>query len=142
MSITNHMAGLILSEYFRYVNAGASVPTTMYLGLSTTAINATGTGATEPSSSYGYARVSISSSTGNWSEPSSGILSNSNTITFNEATTSWGSISYVFLALKSASTDPDDKILYYEALSAARTVEANTTVLFPAGSIQILMNNS
>jgi hypothetical protein len=135
--ITNYAAGLILNEYFRYVNAGASVPVTMYLGLSTTTINATGTGATEPSGG-GYARVSISTSTGNWSAPSAGIISNANAVTFPEATSSWGTITYVFLADASTSGN----ILYYEALSSSRTVDANTTVLFPASSIQILMNNS
>lgn len=140
MAISNYAAGLILGEFFRGINASVNVPATMYLGLSTTTINASGTGVTEPDTAEGYARMAIATTTGNWDVVSAGITANSNAITFPTATgDGWSTITYVFLS--TTATRATGEVLYYEAITP-RDVPVDTTVLFPAGSIQILMNNT
>lgn len=66
----------------------SELPDTIYIGLSTTSINADGTGITEISGS-GYERVAIINNSTNWTEPLNEIVKNVNTITFNTSTSNW-----------------------------------------------------
>ena len=67
-----------------------AIPTSYYIGLSTTAPNIGGTNVTEPSTSAGYARVQLT----NLSQPSAGVVTNQSAINFNESTSSWGTITH------------------------------------------------
>lgn len=67
-----------------------AIPTTYYIGLSTTAPNINGTGVDEPSTDAGYARVQLT----NMSEPLDGVVTNELAINFNESTASWGTITH------------------------------------------------
>lgn len=147
MAVTNYQANLILNRGF-----GSSTwnPVgTLYIGLSSTPINADGTGATEPGGSYagGYARVAITNSDKtNWStagSPTAATISNLNAVSFSESTTAWfnvngGPATHVFVV--DALTGGN--ILYYDALNPTRAVQSGTTLLFAAGALQFTMTNS
>lgn len=109
-----------------------SLPTTYYLGLSTTAPNKEGTGATEPSTSgTAYARVQLS----NLSEPADGVITSEETITFPEATADWGTISHYVIYDAAASGN----LLMYGPLDNSRRVEANTVVSFRPGGLTLTL---
>ena len=82
------------TTYFLNVVAGnvlktksiPALPTKFYLGLSSTAPNLDGTGATEPATSAGYKRVELTS----LSEPANGVVTNDATIDFDESTAALG----------------------------------------------------
>ena len=121
----------ILNRYFG--NVSDTVASTLYLGLSTTAINNDGTGATEPSGG-GYARVAVVNNKTNWSNASNGILSNLTQLSFPESSASWGTVSHVFL-----SDTIGGAPIYFDALATPRAVQAQTTLIFAINTIQIRM---
>ena len=124
----------ILDRYFG--NVSDTVASTLYLGLSTTAINNDGTGATEPSGG-GYARVAVVNNKTNWSNASNGILSNLVELSFPESSASWGTISHVFL-----SDTIGGAPIYFDALTTPRAVQAQTTLIFAINTIQIRMTTA
>ena len=121
----------ILNRYFG--NVSDTVASTLYLGLSTTAINNDGTGATEPSGG-GYARVAVVNNKTNWSNASNGILSNLTELSFPESFASWGTVSHVFL-----SDTIGGAPIYFDVLTTPRAVQAQTTLIFAINTIQIRM---
>ena len=121
----------ILNRYFG--NVSDTVASTLYLGLSTTAINNDGTGATEPSGG-GYARVAVVNNKTNWSNASNGILNNLTDLSFPESSASWGTVSHVFL-----SDTIGGAPIYFDALATPRAVQAQTTLIFAINTIQIRM---
>ena len=134
MSVTDLQANRLLDQSFG--NVSWSVPATLYFGLSTTAINDDGTGATEPAVGS-YARTSAANNKTTWGSAASAALSNLIEIQFIESTASWGTITYVFIA----DALSGGNILYFDALSPSRSVQSLTTVLFAIGSIDISMVN-
>ena len=131
--ISNAQANKILGRYFG--NISDTVATNLYIGLSTTAINADGTGATEPSGGN-YTRVLIANNKVSWGNASSAVLSNLIEVSFPESTTSWGTITYVFLS-DSIGGQP----IYFDALTTPRQVQSQTTLIFATGTIQIRMTS-
>lgn len=132
--ISNTQANKILDRYFG--NISDTVATNLYIGLSTTAINADGTGATEPSGGN-YARVLIANNKVSWGNASSAVLSNLIEVSFPESTTSWGTITHVFLS-DSIGGQP----IYFDALTTPRQVQSQTTLIFAIGTIQIRMTSA
>ena len=61
-----------------------------------------GTGATEPSSGTGYARALLT----NLSEPVNGEITNEQSISFNESTASWGTITHYVIY------EPQPKVIF------------------------------
>jgi hypothetical protein len=140
MSITNLQANRILD--YNFGNTAYSVPANLYIGLSTTAINNDGTGATEPSG-FAYTRMQLGAGNNKttWTvagTPGASQLQNAVAVTFPESTGSWGTISHVFIA----DAISGGNILYFDALSPARAVAINTTVQFTIASIVISMLNA
>jgi hypothetical protein len=126
------------NQFLDYVYGVVSFtpPTTYYVGLSTTVISNSGTGATEPSGGA-YARVAVTNNKTNFSTASSGALSNATAVTFTESSASWGTITYIFLA--DALTGGN--IWYFEALPSSKIVQSQTTVLFSVGAITFAQTN-
>lgn len=133
--ITYFSANKILDRNFG--STSYTPPTTMYFGLSTTAIAIDGTGATEPSTGS-YARVALVNDKTNWGTASAGALTNSSAVTFVESTASWGTITYV--GIWDALTLGN--IWFFDVLTPSRAVASATTVLFAIGAITVQMNNS
>ncbi len=110
-----------------------ALPMNYYIGLSTSAPNINGTGVTEPASSAGYARIKLSS----LGEPSNGIISNSESISFDESLASWGTVTHfvIYDALTGGN------LLMYDALTSSRAVEEATVVTIKNGSLLLTLAN-
>jgi hypothetical protein len=137
MSVTYYKMNQLLDSEFG--STAYSVNSTLYVGLSTTAVSNSGTGYTEPTAGA-YARVAVVNNKSNFTVASTGSLSNNTSITFPESTAAWGTITYVFLA--DSGTTSAGNVLYFEALSTAKTIQTATTVLFAPNAITISMSNA
>lgn len=135
MSITSYASNKILDRSFG--NTSFSVPATYYIALSTTPVAFDGTGETEPSGGS-YAREAVTNNKTNFSTAALGILSNAVAIEFTESSSSWGTITHVFIS----DALSGGNIWYWEALDASRTVATATTVLFAIGGLEVQMDNS
>ena len=134
MAITNYTSNKILD--YNFGSTSYTVPATIYIGLSTTALSFAGTGYTEPSGGN-YSRVAVANNKVNFSTAANGTLNNQTQITFPESSASWGTITYVFIS----DSPTGGNVLYYEALTTPRVVATNTTLLFSAGAMTIAMLN-
>ena len=112
-----------------------ALPTTYYIGLSTTAPNVNGTGVDEPSTDAGYARVQLTT----LSEPLDGVVTNSQAINFNESTASWGTITH--FVIYDAETVDTGNLLMYGELSTPRSVEAATIMTIKEGYLKLSAQN-
>lgn len=112
-----------------------AIPTSYYIGLSTTAPNIGGTNVTEPSTSAGYARVQLT----NLSQPSAGVVTNQSAINFNESTSSWGTITHFVIC--DSSVVGDGNLLMYGALTTPRVVDANTIMTIKENFLKLSVQN-
>ena len=103
-----------------------TMPTTVYVGLSTGSFNDDNSG-TELSGSN-YARESIS-----FGAASSGTASNDAAVEFNAATGSWGTVSHfgIFDALTSGN------LLIHGALTASKVIETGDILKIAIGDMDI-----
>lgn len=108
-----------------------SIPSTYYIGLSTTAPAIDGTNVTEPDTAAGYARVALTT----LSEPTTGVVTNSQAITFDESTASWGTVTH-FVIYDTAERGGGN-LLMYGQLSTARVVETATIMTIKAGYLKL-----
>jgi hypothetical protein len=110
-------------------------PGSIYVGLSTTTPNQSGTGISEPSGNA-YARVAVVNNATNFPNASNGSKSNGATITFPTATGSWGTVTYFFLADAASSGN----ILAYGALNNSQTVSNGDTLSFAISAMTLTLN--
>lgn len=96
-SWSNFASNKIFDWLFGYPTT--TFPTTFYIGLSSTPITATGTGATEPAGGS-YSRVAVPLSSGNFKahDEYGSTWSNANSINFNTPTSYWGNCDWFFLS--------------------------------------------
>jgi len=126
MSFTNHLETEILDHVFG--GNAYTAPSTLYLGLYTSAPNDTG-GGTELSGS-GYARQAMAMSV------SGNTASNSAVEEFATATGSWGTVTHV--GVFDASTSGN--LLAYGALSASKAIATGDVFRIPAGDLDITLD--
>ena len=113
-----------------------SLPTSYWLGVSSTEPQLDGTGVTEPfASNNGYSRTNITS---NLLAPENGIITNSD-IALNEssAESGWGKVSHYVVFDKSDGGN----LLFFGELNPHRTIEASTTLVIKAGNLKITLRN-
>lgn len=132
--VTNYFLDLISKNIFG-VNGAESLPSTYYIGLSTTEPTVAGTGVSEPSSANGYIRKAISSFQQNKS--TAGSVSNASEISFPEATGNWGSVPYYCIFDASESGN----LLIYGSYTNTKTIEAGSTAKIPVGGITLGISN-
>ena len=130
MAITTYQANR-LNNYL-YGATSFTPNGTYYIGLSTTAVNAAGTGVTEPTGG-GYKRVAVTNNKTNFTGSTGGIVQNKVQFEFPESTTAWGTITHVFIS----DSLTGGNILYYDALTTPRTVQTATILLFAINSMKI-----
>jgi hypothetical protein len=135
MSQTYTASNYLMDQMFG--NVAFTVPATLYMGLTTNTITAPSFLTSEPPSGYGYARVAITNDKSNFSNAVAGAITNNLTLTFPEATTSWGTI--LSIGLWDALTGGN--LWWFEALPVAKTVQASTTVLFTNGALTLSQTN-
>jgi len=132
MSFTNFLEAELLDHVFG--NASYSAPATLYVGLCTD-VAEDGTITGEPSGSS-YARVAVTNNATNFPAASGGSKANGATITFPEATGSWGTLDTFFIS--DAATAGN--ILGYGDLTTPRTIDSGTTVRFDVGALTITLD--
>jgi hypothetical protein len=105
-----------------------TAPANIYLALHTGDPTDAGTANEISTSGTGYARQSIT-----FTAPTDGVGSNSGTISFPTAVTSWGTVSYFTIWDAATAGNP----LIWGALTPAHNVTAGSQLQFPAGSVQV-----
>lgn len=130
MGFTYYLDNKLLDLVFS--NTAYTVPSTLYIGLSTTAPTQAGGNFTEPSGN-GYARVAVTNNSTNWPAASNGSKNNANAITFPQATGSWGTVTH--FGIFDAATSGN--LLAWGALSQSKAISAGDTPYFAAGSLTL-----
>lgn len=139
-AMSDFLENKLIDQLFR----GQSAPTTttLYVGLLTAAPSDSGGGTEVTGGSY--ARVAVSSSLANWagtqsagsttaSSGTGGQTSNNAAITFPTPSAGWGTVTH-FGIYDAAS---GGNLLFWGALSIAKTVNQSDTIVFPAASLSI-----
>ena len=129
---TTYFLNQVMGNVFKTKTAPA-LPSTYYIGLSSTEPELDGDGVTEPSPASGYSRVELET----LSAPANGVITNTAAISFNESTANWGTMTY-FAIYDTAS---GGNLLMYDALSTPRNVEAATIVTIKAGNLSLTLSN-
>lgn len=128
-SFANYLENKILDHILK--TASYTVPTNIYFALSTADPTDAGSGLAEPSGN-GYARKTCNV----WNAASVGQTANTNAVTFDVATGSWGTISH-FAAFDSLS---GGNMLFHGALSVAKAIATGDTASFAAGAVTITLD--
>lgn len=104
-----------------------------YIGLSSTAPNADGTGVSEPTGGS-YARVLVDC----FSEPVDGVMINSDTIAFPMSTAGWftGTDKLMYYVIFDGAGS-NANVLSYEEIFPQRTIEGDVIIKLPADTIRI-----
>lgn len=109
------------------------LPSKVYLGLSSSAPDVDGSGATEPLASAGYSRVELNS----LDVPTNGVITNKSEISFPESSASWGTVTHFVLY----DAPVNGNLLMFNVLSQTRSVEQATIVMVKAGSLKLTLAN-
>ena len=129
---TTYFLNHVMGNLFKTKETPA-LPSEYYIGLSSTAPNISGGNVTEPLSNSGYKRVKLE----NLSEPTDGVITNEQAISFDESTANWGTMSHfvIYDALEAGN------LIMYDTLSTPRNVEAATIVTIKANSLTLTLSN-
>lgn len=137
-SFTNYFENKLIDHIFR--GQGFTFPTTLYIGLFTDAVPGPGetTAGTEVSTSgTGYARVALPvNGTASFVAAVDGATSNSGVISFNQATSSWGTVAHVGIFDQATGGN----LLAYSSLSTSKAINANDTASFAIGDLDITLD--
>lgn len=127
-SFGNYLELELLDHVFGCGGRNYTPPAALYVALSTADPTDSGGSISEPSGNN-YARVSTAS--GDWNVASNGSVSNANTISFPQASASWGTITH-FAIYDAAS---GGNMLMHAALTSSRSVSSGDTPQFVAGDL-------
>jgi len=128
-SLSDYVENEVLDHVLK--TADWAQPTNLYVGLSTADPTDDATGIAEPSGN-GYARVQHNA----WDAAASRATENTGTISFPEATGSWGTITHFFIS--DASTGGN--MIAHGALSASKTIGSGDNASFQDGAIDVSFN--
>jgi len=131
-SFTDFLENELLDHVFG--NAAYQPSGTLHVGLSTTTISDDGTGDTEPVGNN-YARASVTNNATNWPAAAAGAKANGTDITFNQASGSWGTITY--FAIYDHPTGGN--MLGYGDLTTSKTIVNGDTPKFSTGDLDITL---
>lgn len=129
-AFTNYLVHEMLDHIF---GVGSYTSPTIAVGLSTSTPADAGTGVTEPSGNN-YGRVTVAA----WDAASGGLADNTNDITFNTPSGSWGTITYAIVADHASNTtwNTDVNLLMYGTVTN-QAPDNGDTVKFPAGDLDV-----
>jgi len=128
-SFSNYLENKVLDHVFK--TTSFSVPSNVYVALSTADPTESGGSIAEPSGNS-YARTQCNV----WNAASGGSIANTSAITFPTATGSWGTITH--FALFDASTSGN--MLAYGSLTASKAIGNGDTAQFAAGAITVTLD--
>ena len=133
MSFTDYLEAKILDDWFG--KQGATVPTTIYLGVCT-GVTEAGAITGEPSG-YNYSRVAITNNSTNFPNANGGSKANGVAFTFPEASGSWGTLEVFFLSdVASGNTNT----LAYGDLTVHKTIGSGDTLKFNIGDLTFTLD--
>jgi hypothetical protein len=124
MAKTDYLENAIVNHVLR--NTSLTSPTTVYVGLTSTATTDAG-GGTELTGN-GYARQAVT-----FGAPSNGSVSNSSEVLFPEATGAWSAATHFFIADAVSAGNR----LYHGALDASRTAALGDQIRFAVGALTV-----
>lgn len=127
--ISTYLANEILDHIFK-VGVFSQI-TNLYVGLLVSNPTDAGTLTSEPSGNA-YARVNVNG----WDAAASGASQNTAAITFTEATGSWGTVAYGFIADALSAGN----VLIYGALGSSQAVGSGDVVEFAIGAYDISLD--
>lgn len=138
-AMSDYLENKLVDQIFR--GQAFSFPSTLYIGLLTTAPTDTGGGVEVSGGSY--ARQAIAASLANFagtqsagsttaSSGTSGATSNNVAITFPTPSAGWGTV--VAFGIYDALSGGN--LLFYATLNVAKTINQSDAVSFPAGTLQ------
>jgi hypothetical protein len=125
---TNYLEGKIIDHMLR--NQAYTPPTTVYLGLFTSAPSDAGGGTEVSGGSYARQAVALTAASG------AGASENSADITFPQATADWGTVTHC--ALFDAVSGGN--MLMYTPLDASKTVNNGDTFKINASDLDIVID--
>lgn len=139
-AMSDFLENRLIDQLFR--GQTAPTTTTLHVGLLTAAPSDSGGGTEVTGGSY--ARVAVTSSLANWagtqsagstvaSSGSGGQTSNNAAITFPTPSAGWGNVTH--FGIYDAATGGN--LLFWGALTIAKTINQADTVTFPAASLSI-----
>ena len=139
-AMSNYLENKLVDQMFRA--QAFTFPSTLYVGLFTAAPSDTGGGTEVTGGSY--ARASVTASLANFagtqaaastvaSSGTGGQTSNNSAITFATPTANWGAVNH-FGIFDAASAG---NLLFWGALTIAKTINQADTVTFPAASLSV-----
>lgn len=115
---------------------GSGTPATVYIGLWTSALADASTGATAGEVSAGdYDRLAVTNNTTNWPAASAGAKANGAAFTFTEASSSWGTVSYI--GIFDAATGGN--LIGWADLDTAKAIASGDTFEIAVGDLDITL---
>ena len=124
--MSNYLEDALINATLR--NTTYTSPTTVYLALYTSDPTDADTG-TECSGGS-YARQSVT-----FGAPSNGVSTNSATVEFPQATTSWGTITHI--GIRDALTTGN--LLYHTPLDSSKTIDTGDIFRITSGSLSVTL---
>jgi hypothetical protein len=124
---SNYLENKILDHVLK--NVSYTSPTTVYVGLFTSAPTDTTSGTEISGGSYARQALSVTTA-------SAGITTSSADINFPQATANWGTISHI--GLLDAVTSGN--LLMYTALNTAKTIETDDILKISSGSLTVTLD--
>jgi len=133
MSMCNYLENKILDYIFS--RTSYIVPTILYLGVSTTAVQEDGTGITEPTDSV-YERLTITNNATNFPAAVDSIKQNAVRFDFEVATESWGTITHFFIS----DAITGGNILIYGTLTVSKVIDIDDQLILPVNALSISLD--
>ena len=125
-AMSNYLETAIVNAVLR--NTTYTSPTTVYVALFTTDPTDANTGTECTGASYVRKAMAFSS-------PSNGVTSNSSAVEFDQATTSWGTITH--MGLYDASTSGN--LLFHGALTASKVIDTGDVFKFASAALAVTL---
>ena len=133
--ITNYFLNVLVGNAYHASDKPAELPTTYYLGFSSTKPSADGTGVTEPSTANNYAREPIP---GFKMGAATGYVVNDTSFSTNEATNAgWGLLPYYCIF----DAPTGGHLLIANSYVNPKTIEAESMGTVKAGSLELSILN-
>ena len=132
MPLSTYLENKVLDEVFGKTDYVA--PTTLYLGLSTTAPTKGGTNITEPTGGA-YGRVAITNNVTNFPAASNSSKANGAVFTFPEATGAWGNVAYWVVFDASSGGN----MIVFGNITTPKTIDVGDTPSFNTGTLTVTM---
>lgn len=124
---TDYLEAKLLNHVLR--NTSYTSPTTVYVGLFTSAPSDSASGTEVSGGSYARQSLSVTTAT-------AGIVTSSADVTFPQATANWGTVSHI--GLMDAVTSGN--MLMYTSLTTSKTIETDDILKISSGNLTVTLD--